>query len=100
MFVRAQAPNRRCRDGSFLSDFASKDFDPRQEETRFRVAVTDHASDVLCPLICRMVLPKADKVPIEFVAFGDQTFDAIEKGRLDLMLNADDGYLLPRLPAK
>ena len=29
-------------------------------------------------------------------SFGDQTFDAIEKGRLDLMLNADDGYLRPR----
>jgi DNA-binding transcriptional LysR family regulator len=71
-------------------------FDPGQEETTFRVAATDHASHVLCPLICRMVLPKADKVSIEFVSFGDQTFDAIEKGRLDLMLNADDGYLPPR----
>ena len=42
------------------------------------------------------MLPKAEKVSIEFVSFGDQTFDAIEKGRLDLMLNADDGYLPPR----
>jgi DNA-binding transcriptional LysR family regulator len=75
---------------------SGEDFDPRQEETTFRVAVTDHASHVLCPLICRMVLPKAEKVSIEFVSFGDQTFDAIEKGRLDLMLNADDGYLPPR----
>jgi DNA-binding transcriptional LysR family regulator len=75
---------------------SGEDFDPRQEETTFRIAVTDHASHVLCPLICRMVLPKAGKVSIEFVSFGDQTFDAIEKGRLDLMLNADDGYLPPR----
>src|SRR6202453_4746844 len=75
---------------------SGEDFDPRQEETTFRIAVTDHASHVLCPLICRMVLPKADKVSIEFVSFGDQTFDAIERGRLDLMLNADDGYLPPR----
>ena len=77
-----------------------EDFDPRQEETTFRVAVTDHASHVLCPLICRMVLPKASKVSIEFVSFGDQAFDAIEKGRLDLMLNADDGYLPPRFASE
>jgi DNA-binding transcriptional LysR family regulator len=75
---------------------SGENFDPRQEETTFRIAVTDHASHVLCPLICRMVLPKADKVSVEFVSVGDQTFDAIEKGRLDLMLNADDGYLPPR----
>ena len=76
------------------------DFDPQVEETTFRVAVTDHASHVLCPLICRLVLPQASKVSIEFVSFGDQTFDAIEKGRLDLMLNADDGYLPPRFASE
>lgn len=76
------------------------DFDPQAEETTFRVAVTDHASHVLCPLICRMVLPKANKVSIEFVPFGDPTFDAIEKGRIDLMLNADDGYLPPRFASE
>ena len=76
------------------------DFDPQAEEATFRVAVTDHASHVLCPLICRMVLPEASKVSIEFVSFGDQTFDAIEKGRLDLMLNADDGYLPPHFASE
>jgi DNA-binding transcriptional LysR family regulator len=76
------------------------DFDPQAEEATFRVAVTDHASHVLCPLVCRMVLPEASKVSIEFVSFGDQTFDAIEKGRLDLMLNADDGYLPPRFASE
>lgn len=79
---------------------SGEDFDPQSEETTFRVAVTDHASHVLCPLICRMVLPKAGKVSIEFLSFGDQTFDAIEKGRLDLMLNADDGYLPPRFASE
>ncbi len=79
---------------------SGEDFDPRQEETTFRIAVTDHASHVLCPLICRTVLPQAGKVSIEFVSFGDQTFDAIEKGRLDLMLNADDGYLPPRFASE
>lgn len=72
------------------------EFDPNAEETTFRVAVTDHASHVLGPVICRTVLPQTPKVSFDFVSFGDQTFDAIEKGRLDLLLNADDGYLPPR----
>jgi DNA-binding transcriptional LysR family regulator len=76
------------------------DFDPQEEETTFRVAVTDHASHVLCPLICKMVVPVAARVSFDFVSFGDQTFDAIEKGRLDLMLNADDGYLPSRFASE
>jgi DNA-binding transcriptional LysR family regulator len=79
---------------------SGEDFDPRAEEATFRVAVTDHASHVLCPLICRRVLPAAAKVSIEFVPFGGPTFDAIEKGRLDLMLNADDGYLPPHFASE
>src|ERR1700678_565435 len=76
------------------------EFDPQEEETTFRVAVTDHASHVLCPPICKMVLPEAAKVSFEFVSFGGQTFEAIEKGRIDLMLNADDGYLPPRFASE
>jgi DNA-binding transcriptional LysR family regulator len=79
---------------------SGEDFDPIVEEATFRIAVTDHASHVLCPLICRKVLPTAGKVSIEFVPFGDPTFDAIEKGRIDLMLNADDGYLPPRFASE
>ena len=75
---------------------SGEDFDAQAEETTFRIAATDHASHVLGPVVCRKVLPAAGKVSIEFVPFGDPTFDAIEKGRLDLMLNADDGYLPPR----
>src|SRR5260370_35350938 len=56
---------------------SGEDFDPKVEEATFRIAVTDHASHVLCPLICRRVLPTAAKVSIEFIRFGDPTFDAI-----------------------
>jgi DNA-binding transcriptional LysR family regulator len=79
---------------------SGENFDPTVEEATFRIAVTDHASRVLCPLICRRVLPTAAKVSIEFVPFGDPTFDGIEKGRIDLMLNADDGYLPPRFASE
>jgi DNA-binding transcriptional LysR family regulator len=67
------------------------DFDPATEETAFRIAATDHASHVLCPLLCRTVLASAGKVSFHFVPLHDGTFEAIEKGRIDLLLNADDG---------
>ncbi len=75
---------------------SGSNFDPNTEETTFRVAVTDHASHILGPVICRTVLPQAGKVSFDLVSFGDHTFEAIEKGRLDLLLNADDGHLPPR----
>jgi DNA-binding transcriptional LysR family regulator len=72
---------------------SGSDFDPATEETTFRIAVTDHASQVLCPLLCKTMLPAEAKVSFDFVALHDGTFEAMEKGRLDLLLNADDGHL-------
>jgi DNA-binding transcriptional LysR family regulator len=67
------------------------DFDPGTEETSFRIAATDHAAFVLCPLLCRTVLPSAGKVSFSFVPLHDAQFEATEKGRIDLLLVADDG---------
>jgi len=39
-------------------------------------------------------------VSFAFVSFGDQIFEAIDKGRLDLMPNADDGYLPSRFASE
>jgi DNA-binding transcriptional LysR family regulator len=38
------------------------------------------------------VLPYAERVSCQFVALHDGTFEAMERGRLDLALNADDGH--------
>jgi DNA-binding transcriptional LysR family regulator len=67
-------------------------FDPAREEAAFRIAVTDNASQVLCPAFCRMVLPYAPRVWCQFVPLHGDTFDAMERGRLDVVLNADDGH--------
>jgi DNA-binding transcriptional LysR family regulator len=72
---------------------SGSDFDPLTEEMTFRIAVTDHASHVLCPLLSQAVVHQGSKVCFEFVALHGGTFDAMEKGRLDLLLNADDGHL-------
>ncbi|HMF79320.1 MAG TPA: LysR family transcriptional regulator [Bryobacteraceae bacterium] len=68
-------------------------FDPETEEATFRVAATDYASHVLCPLLCHSFLPTQGKVSFEFMAWHDGTFEALERGRLDLLLNADDGEI-------
>lgn len=67
-------------------------FDPSREEATFRIAVTDNASQVLCPALCRALLPFRERVSCQFVALHAGTFDDMERGRLDLALNADDGH--------
>src|SRR5437899_7397574 len=70
---------------------AGTDFDPSAEEATFRIAATDHAAHVICPLLCRTVLKGNCKVSFDFVPLHQGQYDAVEKGRLDLLLNADDG---------
>lgn len=67
------------------------DFDPSVEEATFRVAATDHAALVICPLLCRSVLKTSSKVALDFVPMHEGQHEALDKGRLDLLLSADDG---------
>ncbi len=73
------------------------EFDPRQEEASFRIAATDHATKALIPPLCREVLSKSTRVKFNFVPFYGGQYEALEKGRLDLVLNADDGTAPPHL---
>ena len=67
------------------------DFDPTTEQASFRIAATDPAAHVVCPLLSRAVLPSAKMVSFNFVPLHDAQFEATEKGRIDLLLVADDG---------
>jgi DNA-binding transcriptional LysR family regulator len=66
-------------------------FDPDTEVANFRIAGTDNATHILCPLLCREVLPGGRKITLDFSPMGEATFAALERGRLDLVLNAEDG---------
>ena len=70
---------------------AGTDFDPTSEDAAFRIAATDHAAFVLAPSLYEAVLPKPVKVTFNFVPLHGGQYDALEKGRLDLLLNGDDG---------
>jgi DNA-binding transcriptional LysR family regulator len=67
-------------------------FDPDTEEATFRIAATDNATHILCPPVCQAVLPRGRRVTFEFLPLDDASFSALEHGRLDLVLNAEDGH--------
>ena len=68
---------------------AGGDFDPSTEDATFRIAATDHAAHLLVPLLCNSVLSNPTKVDFSFLPLHAGQYEALEKGRLDLVLNAD-----------
>lgn len=70
---------------------AGVDFDPAREDAEFRIAATDHAAHVLVPPLYQSVLSKPAQVTFDFLPLHGGQYEALEKGRLDLVLNADDG---------
>jgi DNA-binding transcriptional LysR family regulator len=68
---------------------AGGDFDPSIEGATFRIAATDHAALLLVPPLCNSVLSKPTKIDFSFVPLHAGQYEALEKGRLDLVLNAD-----------
>ena len=75
-------------------------FDPSSERTSFRIAATDNATSVLGPLICRDILPSAKKIRFEFVAWHEKVFEDLAHGSIDLILNADEGYIPPQMQSE
>lgn len=68
------------------------EFDPKIERASFRIAATDYASHVLVPPLSRLTLAYSASIALHFVALQSTTFDAMERGQLDLAINADDGH--------
>jgi DNA-binding transcriptional LysR family regulator len=68
---------------------AGGDFDPATEDASFRIAATDHAAYLLVPPLYTSVLPKRTRVEFSFLPLHGGQYEALEKGRLDLVLNAD-----------
>lgn len=67
-------------------------FDPAVEAVRFRLAGTDYAAHVLGPALCKRFIAAGKRVSFDLSAFNDGVFDAMERGRIDLILHADDGH--------
>ena len=70
---------------------SGKGFDPNVEDVTFRLSCTDYATQMVCPHLCQDFVTPESKVTFDFIAWNDAVFDSMKHGRLDLVLNADDG---------
>lgn len=68
-------------------------FDPGKEEAHFRVAGTDYANLVIGPQLCKQFLAAGKGVSFTLSPLNDEVFDAMQRGRIDLLLHADDGQV-------
>ena len=66
-------------------------FDPDREEVVFRLSSTDYATQVVCPYLLQGFVHPGSKAIFDFVAWAGSVFDDMNHGRLDMVLNADDG---------
>lgn len=65
-------------------------FDAAKEEATFRLTGPDNACAMLCPLLCREVLPNAPRVKLIFVPWSEMAIEDVDRGRVDFALSNDD----------
>jgi DNA-binding transcriptional LysR family regulator len=73
---------------------SGSEFDPQREKASFRIAATDNATQLYGPVLCRKALSWGE-TSFEFKPWTDEAYEELNRGRLDLVLNADDGSLPP-----
>jgi DNA-binding transcriptional LysR family regulator len=75
---------------------SGREFDPAQESAHFRIAATDNATQLYGPTLSRR-FAEWQKTSLSFFPWTDQAPDELDRGRLELILNAEDGFLPPHL---
>ncbi|HTH52833.1 MAG TPA: LysR family transcriptional regulator [Edaphobacter sp.] len=65
-------------------------FDAVKEEASFRITGPDNVCAMLCPLLCREVLPKAPRVKLIFIPWSETAIADVDRGRVDLVLSNDE----------
>jgi DNA-binding transcriptional LysR family regulator len=77
---------------------AGGDFNPAKETVHFRIAATDYAAHVIGIPLSKQFLAAGSNLSFAMSPLSDGVFDAMDRGRIDLMLRADDGVGSPRFP--
>jgi DNA-binding transcriptional LysR family regulator len=65
-------------------------FDPARSQERFRVALTDHASVVLLPLLAARLRKAALGAKLELLSWRPQSWEDAAAGRIDTVLSAEE----------
>jgi DNA-binding transcriptional LysR family regulator len=68
-------------------------FDPAKERARFRVAGTDYSSHVIGIPLMKRFRVLGSRLSLDLLPLSDDIFMALEHGRFDLLLYADDGNI-------
>lgn len=77
---------------------AGGDFNPAKETAHFRIAATDYAAHVIGVPLSKQFLASGSNLSFAMSPWGDGVFDAMDRGRIDLLLRGDDGLVPPRFP--
>jgi len=70
---------------------ASAEFNPTAETARFRLMGTDYASHVIGIPLAKHLLKAGKNLAFDILPLNDGVFDAMDRGRIDLLFYADDG---------
>src|SRR5205807_7400875 len=66
-----------------------EEFSPARARERFRVALTDHASLILMPMLLARIRRAAPLVRVEVSAWRTQAYEDVAAGRIDIALSAE-----------
>jgi DNA-binding transcriptional LysR family regulator len=77
---------------------AGGDFNPAKENVHFRIAANDYAAHVIGIPLSKEFLAAGSNLSFALSPLRDEVFDAMDRGRIDLMLRGDDGLVPPRFP--
>ncbi len=72
------------------------EFLPSQETMHFRLAGTDYASHIIGLPLASYLLAAGDNLSFGLSPLNDNTLDDLNRGRLDLLFNPDDGQVSSR----
>ena len=72
-------------------------FDPSEEAADFRLAGTDYAARVIAAPLAKLFLAEGKYLCFTMHPLVDGVFDAMDRGRIDMLLHADDGNVPPHL---
>jgi DNA-binding transcriptional LysR family regulator len=66
-----------------------EEFSPARSQERFRVAMTDHGSTILLPVLLQRIRKAAPDARLEVSAWRTQAYEDVAAGRIDVALSAE-----------
>ncbi len=66
-----------------------EEFSPARSKERFRVAMTDHGSTILLPVLLQRIRKAAPDARLELSAWRTEAYEDVAAGRIDLALSAE-----------